>query len=648
MMALAKWANTPTLDDLKADYRGALDAHTKNEANVDRWLSNMRGDQIIKSKAGRSKVVPKLIRKQAEWRYPSLSEPFLSTNDLFSASPRTFEDKKSADQNAQILNYQFTHQINKVKFIDEYVRTVTDEGTVVVKVGWDFEEEEREVDYKFKDGSVITETEMVTVKNQPTVEICRHDNVVIDPTCDGDFKKAQFGIHSFETCLSELRQDGRYSNLDKIDIGLGADYYSDYDVEDSTFTFNDDARKRFVVREYHGFWDYDGDGIAKQFICTWAGNEIIRLEESPYPFKGIPFVGIQYLPVRKSNFGEPDGELLEDNQKIVGAVTRGMIDLMARSANGQMGTQKGVLDTVNARKFERGEDYQYNVGADPRTAFQMGKYPEIPRSAMEMITLQNNEAESITGIKAFNHGISGNALGDSVGGIRTAMDATAKREMGILRRLANGMVEIGNMVMKMNQEWLSDREIIRIANEPVAILREDLAGEYDITLNISTPEAKAEKAAGLEYMLQTAGNTMPFEFKQMILADIAKLKNQPELAMRIESYKPEPDQAAQEKAMLETELLKAQIFNEQNKGLENQVDVDLKRAKIATEQAKARHFNSGADQKDLKFIEDESGTTQARKLQMQDNHSKNINEQKIVDSMVLDEQSAGSLPTNGI
>lgn len=649
MAEKADWVNPPKLSDLKADLQGATNAHNSHVDQVRKWLSNLKAEQKVKTKIGRSKIVPKLIRKQAEWRYPALSEPFLSTDDLFNAAPKTFEDKKAADQNMQVLNYQFSHKIDKVKFIDEYIRTGTDEGTVVVKIGWDFEEELQEVQVQGVDPETgmmvaMVQEQMVTTKNQPTVEVCHYNNIVLDPTCGGDLSKANFIIHSFETSKSELEQDGRYFDLDKIDPSANTTLTDDeYNgIDDSYFEFQDDARRKFVAYEYHGYWDYDDTGIAKQFIATWVGNVCIRMEESPFPFKGLPFELVQYLPVRKSNYGEPDGELLEDNQRVVGAITRGMIDILGRSANGQMGTRKDSLDVVNGKKFERGEDYKFNAGIDPRQAFQMGVYPEIPRSALEMINLQNNEAESLTGVKAFSAGISSQSYGDVATGIRSAMDATAKRELGILRRFGNGIVKIGHKMLKMNQEFLSDEEFIRITNEPVMIKREDLAGEFDVTLSISTPEADAEKARGLEFMLQTLGAVMPFEFTQIILVDIAKLKKQPELSKKIEEYQPQPDPAAQEKAALEIELLKAQIANESAKAQENQVDVGLKQAKTATEEAKARQMHSSSDKQDLDFVETESGVTRQHEMEMEDQRSRNKGKEKLMDAMIQDEQGAGA------
>ena len=128
---LVDWENPPSLADLKQDLDSAQVAHQVHVDEVDAWLRVLDGDQAINAKRGRSKLVPRLARKQAEWRYAALSEPFLSTDDLFNTSPQTFEDKESAVQNGMLLNYQLNCRMDKVAFIDEYVRTAVDEGTVI-------------------------------------------------------------------------------------------------------------------------------------------------------------------------------------------------------------------------------------------------------------------------------------------------------------------------------------------------------------------------------------------------------------------------------------------------------------------------------------------------------------------------------------
>jgi hypothetical protein len=432
------WANPPTVEDLKADFDSAEPAHSTHVTKVQEYLRNLSGELKGKLPKNRSKVQPKLIRKQAEWRYAALSEPFLADKDLFNVEARTYEDGNRAKDNELLLNYQFNTKLDKISFIDEYIRTAVDEGTVVVQVGWKYEEAEEEVEVEIhatpeqaqmymiqqvREGKITQEEALAKLQsgepislgtksvkktvvkhNHPTLRICEFDELVIDPTCEGDVSKAQFIISPFETSISELKKDPSYKNLDKL-LGQGENLIDAdtadakflelfNDEENSSFEFKDVARRKFTAYEYFGYWDVDGTGITKAIRAVYVGSTMIKLEELPFPDGKLPFVLVQYLPKRKSIYGEPDGALLEDNQAILGAVTRGMIDIMGRSANGQQGIQKGMLDTVNTKKFQDGEDFFYNPGFDPRTSIHMQTYPEIPRSAMEMIQLQNMELQA--------------------------------------------------------------------------------------------------------------------------------------------------------------------------------------------------------------------------------------------------------------
>jgi len=657
--ALTEWPNEPTLEDLKQDYTDSKQDHDAQIDKIDVWLDNLNIEGKAKPKKieGRSAVQPKLIRKQAEWRYSSLSEPFLSTDDIFDVAPVTFEDKQAAIQNGLVLNNQFNTKIKKVKFINDYVRAAVDEGTVIVRVGWEFEEKEVEIDVpvmaqvpivdivaaaaKLAQGQEPVEsiqvgtdkqTVMRTIKNQPTLEVCHYKSVTIDPTCEGDLSKANFIIFGFETSLSELEKDGKYTNLDQINIENASilsapDELTDTSDELPTFNFSDKPRKKIIAYEYWGFWDINDTGITESFVATWVGDTKIRMEENPFPDNELPFVSAQYLPIRRSVYGEPDGELLEDNQKIIGAVTRGMIDIMGRSANGQQGTRKDALDITNKRKFDRGLDYEFNASIDPKQAFHMHTYPEIPQSAPLMIQYQNQDAESLTGVKAFSEGITGTALGDNVGGIRSALDATAKRELDILRRLAEGIKQIGRKIIAMNSEFLSDEEIIRVTNEEfVPVRRDDLAGNIDLSLSISTPEADNEKAKELAFMVQTTTQTMGPQFAQIILTDIARLRKMPALAKRIEEFQPQPDPLEQAMKELEIAEIQAKIAKLHSEANENNAEAEL-------DKAKTRQTHSDADKTDLDFVEQETGTTHTRDVDRITSQAEAQARTKVIDNM---------------
>lgn len=660
---LTEWKNEPRIEDLKSDLTEADQHHQAHVQDVTRWLDNMhvRGAAARPKIKGRSSVVPKLIRKQAEWRYAALSEAFLGNEDIFETSPVTWEDTLAARQNGLILNHQFNHLIDKTAFIDEYVRTAVDEGTVIVRVGWKSIEGEvkepnlvaepadpalipileqamqmlmqnpeglkelppelaRHIQATMEAGRPmqVTQKGFKTVKkeiiNQPTVDVCDYQSIILDPTCKGQVKNAEFVIYKFETNLSELRKTGLYKNLEYVMVDKSAIQHDPdaIDKEDTTsFNFRDEARKKFVAYEYWGYWDIDGTGETKPFVATWVGDTLIRMEESPFPDEGLPFVSVQYLPKRKNVYGEPDGELLEDNQKIVGAATRGILDILGRSAAGQTGVRKDALDVTNQRKFDAGRDYQFNAHIDPNSAFFTHTFPEIPVSAQWILELQNNEAESMTGVRAFaNTGVSGEGLGRSATAARSALDAASKREIGILRRLGNGMIEIGRKIMAMNAIFLSDEEVVRITNEKFeTVKRDDLAGRVDIKLQISTAETDNAKAEELAFMLQTNGpNSDPGEVR-MIRAEIARLRKMPDLAKRIETYRPEPDPMQQELLRLEIEIKKAQLAKLASEAEENAAEAELDRAK-------ARQAHSEADITDLDFVEQESGVKQEREKEL--------------------------------
>ena len=687
------WKNEPTLENLKENYTDASSDKSAHVNNVNNWLDKLhvRNGAKMKASKTRSTVQPKLIRKQAEWRYPALSEPFLSTENIFTVEPVTFEDKQSAIQNSLILNNQFNTKINKVDFIDEYVRTAVEEGTVIVRVGWEYEEEINEVEvpvFEFIQSNdpniiqahqqlhelmqsnpeefqnsvspemqqahklsmennvpmepvqvdIVTEEQVTVLKNEPTLEVCDYKSMSIDPSCKGNLQKAGFVVFSFETSLSELKKEGdRYKNLDQINTNsssiLDAD---DSEADVSNFNFKDEPRKKFIAHEYWGLWDIEGTGKVKPIVATWVDGTIIRMEENPFPDQEHPFVKVQYLPVRKSNYGEPDGELLIENQNIIGAVTRGVIDIMGRSANGQVGSRKDALDITNKRKFDKGFDYEYNPSVgDPRTAFYMHTFPEVPRSAEYVLNAQNDDAEGLTGVKAFAGGLNGGSLGDSVGGIKSTLSASSKREIGILRRLSNGIIQIGRKFISMNAEFLSEEEVVRLSNDEfVPVRRDDLQGKVDLKLSISTAEDDAEKAQELSFMLQTTAQSMGNEFSQIILADIARLRKMPVLEKAIKEFQPQPDPMAQKKAELEIVLLEAQIANERSKAIENNAAARLDLARETTEGAKAENLNSDTDLKNLEFVEQETGTNQERNLQLSREQANANSQLKVLDSLL--------------
>ncbi len=387
-----------------------------------------------------------------------------------------------------------------------------------------------------------------------------------------------------------------------------------------------------VAHKYFGLWDIEGDGKLVPIVATWVGDEMIELDLSPFPDKAPPFVVEQYLPVRGEMYGEPDGALLVDNQKVIGAITRGMVDIMGKSANAQTGVAKGMLDVANRRKFDEGRDYEFNPGTDPRQGIHMHVFPEIPASAQFMLQLQAYEAESLTGVKSYSGGISGASLGDVAAGVRGALDAASKRELGILRRLSSGICKIGRKFMSMNAELLSDEEVVRVTNEDfTAVRRDDLPGNFDLELSISTAEEDNNKAEQLAFLFQTIGPNGDQGLTKMILADIARLRKMPDMAKKIEDYEPQPDPVQQKMQELEIAKIQAEIMKIQAEAMKLQSGAQLDTAKVGTEGVKAANLQSDTDQKNLDFVEQESGVKQERDKELHGEQARSQGQLKLLE-----------------
>ena len=642
------------LENLKGDFTSAQKKRTELDAKIAKWKKEYNGEFYGNEREGRSVLISRDIKKQSEWQHSALIEPFVSTPDIIQANPGSFEDAKKAPLIELLLNTQFCRQFNRYNFMTKVIKLLDQEGTCIVRTGWEYEEKvvkeqvEEEIpnpqlvelqqvyqqiaasDRPDRDAILqqiqeqaqqLPQTVMqkriiqhsVPIKNQPTAMVCRNEDVFIDPTCGDSFDDAQFIIYRYETTLSVLRSQEKYSNLEQVEKVIketNTDNYK-YMGEEVSFEFKDIPRKKLVVYEYWGYYDVNNDGIVEPIVCTWVNDIIIQLDFNPFPDEKPPFIIAPFSPIPFTLYGESNAELLSDVQKIKTAIYRGFIDNMALSNNGQKGIRLGALDSVNKRKFLEGENFEFQ---GTRNDFYDGNFNELPGSIFNFLQLMNNEAESITGVASYNSGINGSALGESATSVRAAVDSAASRRLNTVRNISENLVKpLLRKWLAYSAEFLDEEAQFRITNDEfVWLKREDLEARVDIDLNISTSDDNQAKASELAFMLQTIGPHEDPEVRKMIMVKIARLYRMPELAKELQSYQPQPDPMQQRIMELQAQLLEAQVMNEQAKAGENEVDRQLKGAKTQTELAKAKTLSAQADKIDLDYLQQFHGVDNER------------------------------------
>lgn len=621
-----KPTKTQILHALKGDLKSADLLRQEMVTKVDDWRRQYDGKPYGNEVDNKSKIVSRDIKRQDEWQHASVKDPFVADQDIVKCTPITHEDVLAAQQNELILNYQFTRKFPRYKFMTDAIKLFYAEGTVISKCSWMYEDEEVTVDMPVFALDALTREPVITgmkqvkqlkvTKNQPHAQLCRVEDIYIDPTCEGDLDRAQFIIHRYESDMSTLKKSGKYKNLDKLRRRMHGDPEGDYDAEDDTeFRFKDEPRKKIMIYEYWGNFDVVGDGIARPIVCTWIDDVIIQLEDNPYPDKKLPFLIVANNSIPFKMHGEANAELIGDNQKVNTAIKRGIMDNMSNSNNAQKGIRVGALDPLNKRRFLNGKNFEFNGSV--QSDFYDGNYNAIPPSVFSVLELTNNENESMLGVKSFAGGINGNTLGSTATASRGALDAVSVRRIDIVRNLAENLVKpLMRKWMSYNSEFLNEEEVIRITNEEfIPIRRDDLQGLVDIEIKVSTVEDNAAKARDLEFMLQTGQQTMDPGILKIMQAEVFRLKRMPDLAKKIEEYvPPPPDPLVQRMRELEVLKLESEIRERDSRALENQVDMDAKGAKADLDRAKTADLQSGKDLKDLEFTRRANGVEFQEKL----------------------------------
>jgi hypothetical protein len=626
---------------------------------------------------GRSKIRPKVVKALHNYSYAALSEGLLSDYTIVDVTPRGSDDKESSDAQKLLLNYQLNEEMDFSSVVDKASMYFEDFGSFYLKLSWNYKERKEKahkVEYKelpdtitqeqfqqlqsqgliSEDGLLIIDKPVTkVVEDHPVISLKKYNQIILGPSLDGSntIDSLEFIADRYYSTIADLENVGEYENLDKIyDTGSVSDYDinalpdSEFNAELDNLMENSDyigekidKHKPLVVTEY---WTRRQVGKQKKVVLiTFVSGVIIKKEFSPYgEAVGYPFArGVYYQSIDDELYdGIPDTEELADSQKVIGAVTRGTIDIMARHANGRVGIAEGFLDVAEERKFEAREDFKFNPALHPSNAIWEEKFPELPGSILQLLQMSQSNMESISGKKLFGEGLSSASYGDVAAGVKAVTNATDQRMMSNIRKFNKPFIDIIKKMAELNKKFITDDKIIALSDGSFHTVNPDsLDADISIKISVSTPEMDDKKANDIAFLIQTLGDSVDYKTKQLMLSEVARLKKRPDLAQALlDVPEPQPSQQELELHQLQVELLKAQIENEYAKAQENQTDAVLNQAKAQTEGAKAGVLDSTRDKQDLDFLHKKNGVDLEREKELADKHHVDSMEKATMDHIL--------------
>jgi hypothetical protein len=448
-----------------------------------------------------------------EWSMPSLMKAYFGGADIVSIKGVGAEDEEPAKVMEALVNYQLT-KLNKFFVICyDWIKQAFIENAAAIKCSWARETKrdktfvevlaaEQVEALKATPGAEVISAEPIPdaldlykvefatlrlAKNHPTVENISASELRFSPDAV-DFDKCQFVAHRKIVTVDYIRKlekEGLYSNVDEVVENLGdVKYTTSEEVnnpEINTHSRNQShiARKKVTLYECYVKVDMDGDQILEDWIITVANNVIIRKEQNPYDRH--PFFLLS--PVRDPHRIWPKkgiGQFVSEIQSLKTAFLRQIINNTALNNDLPAFVDENkvnIMDVVERRKTIR-------VSGQPGQAVSFPPLQPMAPWTMNFLEYLESAKEQATGVTRYNQGLDSNSLNKTATGISIIHESSNQRLELVARILLETALQpFFRFLISLNQRFIDQPQVIRLANKPLLIRGDDLQGNFDLEIN---------------------------------------------------------------------------------------------------------------------------------------------------------------------
>ena len=389
--------------------------------------------------------------------------PRLVTNrPRFEFVPRGPEDKEKAKLVDELMKYQWdvtNLDLTLVKLVKEALLY----GTGIIKVPWVFD--------KKNDG--------------PLPEVVDLFDFFIDPDAT-NIKTAKYVIHRTQRSkkyLKDMQTLGIYKNVDKV---IGGSQIEDYKAQRyanvGLSTPSKDKKDESV--EILEYWEDN------RVITLADRKEVIRNGKNPYNC-GKPFIALVDQIVPHEFYGIGEIEQIESLQYELNDWRNHRMDSKTLTMNPMWWVPPGYdLD---------------DFIAEPGTVLSGPQPPQIipvkgdQTSDYREEEIIKGDIQTTTGVSDYSRGIESapgisNETATGITLIQEAANMRFRMKVMLIEEMA--IKELGLMMLKLNQQFMSEEKVIRITGEDgyewKTITPDDIKGEYDIMVEAGSSQPMNE------------------------------------------------------------------------------------------------------------------------------------------------------------
>ena len=491
-----------------------------------------------------SSWVSRDVKTTIDWIMPSLMEVFTGSDDPVDIAGVNVNDDDNARKIQQLISYFVTRKNSFFTFMYNFLRDGLTINMGCAKVYWKREEERQPMEVladaqmmqmilageaagqiEIKEAVPVTplgdllrvKFDLVNVKvNQPVIENMSPSELRFTPEAR-DLHQSKFVAQRKVVrgdYLKRMEAQGVYQNVDEAmeKAGEGVrqtpllDKKHNERIEEmqGRLSDGDNASKEFELYEAYLKVDFNNDGIYENVIVHAVGDTPLKIQDNV--FEMPPFFVFSPEHDCYAIFGEDSiTDTLEQLQDLKTALIRQMIIAVAKNNVPQKFVDERSVD-MDAL-LEGAEIVPVKNSPASQAIFQPPPI-QIDSSAMTLVQYAQNEIESQSGSTRYNQGLDSSSLNRTATGISAIMGASDKK-IKLIARLAaeTAWIPIIKFLILLCQKFVDDGQMIRLADENIAIRREEINIDYDLIVNVG--RGASSKEMQMQYLMVLINQLYP-------------------------------------------------------------------------------------------------------------------------------------------
>lgn len=484
------------------------------------------------------------VKTTIDWIMPSLMEVFTGSDDPVDIAGVNVNDDDNARKIQQLISYFVTRKNSFFTFMYNFLRDGLTINMGCAKVYWKREEERQPMEVladaqmmqmilageaagqvEIKEAVPVTPLgdllrvtfDLVNVKvNQPVIENMSPSELRFTPEAR-DLHQSKFVAQRKVVrgdYLKRMEAQGVYQNVDEAmeKAGEGVrqtpllDKKHNERIEEmqGRLSDGDNASKEFELYEAYLKVDFNNDGIYENVIVHAVGDTPLKIQDNV--FEMPPFFVFSPEHDCYAIFGEDSiTDTLEQLQDLKTALIRQMIIAVAKNNVPQKFVDERSVD-MDAL-LDGAEIVPVKNSPVSQAIFQPPPI-QIDGSAMTLVQYAQNEIESQSGSTRYNQGLDSSSLNRTATGISAIMGASDKK-IKLIARLAaeTAWIPIIKFLILLCQKFVDDGQMIRLADENIAIRREEISIDYDLIVNVG--RGASSKEMQMQYLMVLINQLYP-------------------------------------------------------------------------------------------------------------------------------------------